>query len=369
VVLTSLSARNFRNLQSKPFALDPGLNVIVGENGQGKTNLLEAVYFLATTRSFRTNRIRSLFRFESGTLYVSGTRRHDELDVRMSIGVEAGATRRRELRIEENLAPLHEYVRQLPVIAYSAARLDIVRGGPEERRRFLDRGIAHLQPGYLEALGRYQRVLRQRNALLQSIREGEARASMLDPWDQEFAAAAAVVVRARAKYAEELAEAHARIVVGHRYHVDDLTLSYRPSGFSRDGAPLDDILLDERDRQIRLGYTTIGPHRDELDLERRERAAAEVLSSGETKMTVLFLKFAKIELFEARWGRPPILLFDDVDAELDLGIIERLLAYLRGRTQILATSAKSAIFDTLDVGPHRRHQLEGGRLVSSGNFD
>ncbi len=360
MILVSLTARNFRNLQQVPFEFHDGLNVIVGENGQGKTNLLEAVYFLATTKSFRTHRTQSLFRFEADTLYVTAVRREAGIEGVMSIGVESGGARRREIRIQEEPVSVSEYVRQLPVIAYSSAQLEIVRGGPDERRRFLDRGIVNIRPGYLESLGRYQRVLKQRNALLQSIREGQSRPAMLDPWDRELAEAASVIVKERADYASRLAEAHARIVGKHRYHVNDLTIHYRPSGFDRSGQPLDDLFADERDRHIRLGYTTFGPHRDDLDLRREGRIASEVLSSGETKMTVLFLKFAKIELFEEHWGRPPLFLLDDVDAELDLGIIERLLAYLRGRTQIFTTSAKSTIFDTIDVGPHLRITLEAG---------
>lgn len=342
-----------------------GLNLIVGANGQGKTNLLEAVYFLATTRSFRTHKVQSLFEFDADTLYLTGVRREAGIEGSISIGVESGGARRREIRIQEEPVSVSEYVRQLPVIAYSSAQLEIVRGGPDERRRFLDRGIVHTRPGYLESLGRYQRVLKQRNALLQSIREGQSRSSMLDPWDRELTDAASVIVKERAHYAEQLAASFAGIVATHQYHVNDLTIRYRPSGFHRTGEPLDDMFLEERDRQIRLGYTTFGPHRDDLDLRREERAASEVLSSGETKMTVLFLKFAKIELFERRWDRPPLFLLDDVDAELDLGIIERLLDYLRGRTQIFTTSAKASIFDAIDVGPHLRMTLEAGGVAKS----
>lgn len=369
MTLASLTARNFRNLQSDPFEFDPGLNVIVGENGQGKTNLLEAIYVLATTRSFRTPRLASLFRFDAETLYVGGIRAEEGLERRFSIGVEAAGGRKRELRIEEESASVGEYLRLLPVIAYSSAQLGIIRGGPDERRRFLDRGLVHMSAGYLEALGRYQRTLRQRNALLQAIRDRKAQPRALEPWDRELAETAAVIVRSRADYASKLAAAFARIVEQHRYHVSDLTLEYRPSGFTADGAPGENVFERERERQIRFGYTTFGPHRDEIEFRRAGRAAAEVLSSGETKMAVLFLKFAKIELFEQRWDRPPLLLLDDVDAELDLGIIERLLAYLQGRTQIFTTSAKASIFESVEFGPHRRIGLEGGRVASSDRVD
>src|SRR6185369_696915 len=154
-----------------------------------KTNLLEAIYFLATTKSFRTSRVASLFRFDSPNLFVSGVVERDGIERTLSVGLEA-EPKRRVLTINAEKVPLATYLNALTVFAYSSSRLDILRGAPEERRRFLDRGIASINPGYLEQLTRYGRALKQRNALLHDVASGSAAASTLDPWDQEFAAAA-----------------------------------------------------------------------------------------------------------------------------------------------------------------------------------
>src|SRR5436853_584972 len=196
MILRSATPENFRNLASEAVAFHPSVNIVVGRNGQGKTNLLEAIYFLATTKSFRTTRIASLFRFDSPTVRVAGTLERDAITRTLSValsGAPAPSPARRALMINEEKVPLATYLNAMSVFAYSQSRLEIIRGTPEERRRFLDRGIASINPAYLGQLIRYARVLKQRNALLHD----EATSSSLDAWNDEFMAAAALVHRAR----------------------------------------------------------------------------------------------------------------------------------------------------------------------------
>ena len=199
MILERLSTENFRNLQPAETAFHPKTNIVVGRNGQGKTNLLEAVYFLATTRSFRTNRMASVFRHDALNVFVSGAVERDRLVRTLSVGLETGETKKRVLMINGEKVTLPAYVGALAVFAYSSARLDVMRGTPEDRRRFLDRGIASLHPAYLEQLSRYTRVLKQRNALLAAHS-----LSTLDAWDNELMVAANVVHKARAAYAHDL---------------------------------------------------------------------------------------------------------------------------------------------------------------------
>src|SRR5436309_4054777 len=283
--LRQVTTDNFRNLASAEIAFHPRVNLVVGRNGQGKTNLLEAIYFLATTKSFRTSRVASLVRHGSQSVFVSGTLRRD-VEKTLSVGLD---DKKRVLLINGERVPLAAYVSAMTVFAYSSARLEILRGSPEERRRFLDRGIASVDPSYLDALARSTRVLKQRNALLQ---EGAA-ASSLDAWDAELAHAAAVVQRARDAYAAALSEAFAKIVERHAYHVRDLQMIYRPS-----------LLPAKRADELRARVTLAGPQRDQLDFVTSGRPAAEVLSGGEMKMIVLFLKIAKLDLFRARYDEP-----------------------------------------------------------------
>lgn len=348
MILRGITTDNFRNLVPAEIAFHERVNLVVGRNGHGKTNLLEAIYFLATTKSFRTSRVASLVRHGAQSVFVSGALRR-EVEKTLSVGLD---DKKRVLLINGERVPLASYVSAMTVFAYSAARLEILRGAPEERRRFLDRGIASIDPGYLEQVSRYARVLRQRNALLQS-----GTTSGLDAWDSEMIETARVLQQARATYAQSLAQAFERIVAEHRYRVGNLRMEYRPSSVEN--------LRAMRGAEQRARMSLAGPQRDLLDFTVDERVAAEVLSGGEMKMIVLFLKFAKLELFRGRFEEPAIFLLDDVDAELDLEILESLLAKMPSETQVFATSAKPRFLQVLEAAPHRRLTIENGRVTAA----
>ncbi|HEV7921387.1 MAG TPA: DNA replication and repair protein RecF [Thermoanaerobaculia bacterium] len=379
MILSRLTTDSFRNLAPAETAFHEQTNILVGRNGQGKTNLLEAIYFLVTTKSFRTPRVQSLFRFDAPSVFVSGVVQR-EVERTLSVGLEGNVgpalsrsgpagepalrePRKRVLLINGERVTLANYLNATTVFAYSSARLEIIRGAPEERRRFLDRGVASIHPAHLDELTRYGRVLKQRNALLQAVSVGDAPASMLDPWDEEFVAAAELVTASRAAYTKQLAAAYEEIVARHDYHVRGVRMVYRPS--------LADLRATRKE-EIRARMSLSGPQRDHLDFlladGGKSRPAAEVLSGGELKMIVLFLKFAKIELFRRRMDETPIFLLDDVDAELDLEILQNLLARLPARTQLFATSAKESFLQALETGPHRRLTIENGRVTASRDF-
>ncbi|HKO00800.1 MAG TPA: DNA replication and repair protein RecF [Thermoanaerobaculia bacterium] len=357
MILSRLTPQNFRNLASAEIAFHPAANIVVGRNGQGKTNLLEAIYFLATTKSFRTPRTASIFRFDSPSVFVAGALQRHGLEKTISAALETGETKRRVLMINGEKVALAAYLNAMNVFAYSAARLEILRGAPEEKRRFLDRGVASIDPLYLEQLTRYTRVLKQRNALLHAISGGRESASQLDAWDDELTRAGAVLHRARAAYATEIAKAYSEIVAAHGYHIRDLAISYRPSLIADLGRT--------RREEIRARVSLSGPQRDNIEFTTGGRPAQEVLSGGEQKMVVMFLKFAKLELFRRRFEEPAIFLLDDVDAELDLEILEELLVRLPSDTQVFATSAKERFVRALAAGPHRRLIVENGRVTAA----
>ena len=353
--LKNLLPQDFRNLEAVEIPFHESANIILGRNGHGKTNLLEAIYFLATTKSFRTNRLASMVRFHSSNVFVSGLLQRFGVEKKLSVGLEIGETRRRVLMINGERLALPAYVSAMSVLAYSSARLEILRGAPEERRRFLDRGIAAIDPAYLELLTRYGRVLKQRNALLHA-----GTTAGLDAWDAEFTATGALIQTARSAYAAALQQELAAIVDEHAYHVRGVTLVYAPSR--------SETLARLRPAELRARMSLIGPQRDTLDFTVDGRQAAEVLSGGEQKMMVLFLKFAKLALFRRRFEEPAVFLLDDIDAELDLEILQNLLSRLPALTQVFATSAKEQFVAVLQAGPHRRLVIENGRVMASRDF-
>lgn len=360
MILDRLTTRNFRNLAEAEVEFHAQANILVGRNGQGKTNLLEAIYFLATTKSFRTSRIASLFRFAEPSVFVSGLLRREGLARTLSVGLESGETKRRVLMINGEKVTLPAYLNAMSVFAYSSSRLEVIRGTPEERRRFIDRGIASVNPAYLEQLTRYGRVLRQRNALLAEIALHRQAVSSLDAWDNELMVAANVVHKARAAYTADLAATFAEIVTSHGYHVTGVTMTYQPSSTAE--------LAKHRREELRARMTLSGPQRDVIEFLVDGRPAAEVLSGGEQKMVVLFLKFAKLELFRRRHDDAPLFLLDDVDAELDLEILQSLLSKLPVSTQVFATSAKEVFLAALQAGPHRRLIVENGIVTGARDF-
>jgi DNA replication and repair protein RecF len=361
VILRRITTDNFRNLAAGETELHPAVNIVVGRNGQGKTNLLEAIYFLATTKSFRTSRVSSIFRFDSRNVYVAGALERDAVTRTLSVGLEHSETKRRALMINGEKVTLPAYLNAMSVFAYSQSRLAILHGAPEEKRRFLDRGIASINASYLDQLQRYTRVLKQRNALLAH----DPAASSLDAWNDEFVIAASAVHRARAAYAREVSEECARIVAEHGYRVANLVITYRGSGEEDE---LRETLARIRRHELRARMTLTGPQRDTIDFLVDGRPASEVLSGGEQKMMVLFLKFAKVALFRRRYDEPPLFLLDDIDAELDLEVLQKLLIKLPYETQVFATSAKETFLSALEAGPHRRLVVENGQVMASRDF-
>jgi DNA replication and repair protein RecF len=366
VILESLTTRNFRNLLDREHQFHPLANVLLGENGQGKTNLLEAIYFLATTKSFRTTRTGNVIRLGTREVFAQGNCQEESIRRSLSAGLLGADERKRRLLVNGQKLPLHDYLQVLPVFAYSSARLEIIRGGPEERRRFLDRGIATLRVPYLQELSRYARVLRQRNALIQRVHDGTEQKGSLDAWDEELAVAGAPIIAARESYVRDLEKTLHQPLAAHSAAFRDLRLSYRPAGITADPETSRTPMRQMRSREVAAGFSLVGPHRDVLEFTVRGVPAAEILSSGEIKMLTLLLKLGKMQLYGDLVRRSPVFLLDDIDAELDLGVMQRLLSSLLSFGQFFTTSAKESVFRLLEVGPHRRFLVREGGIVPMG---
>lgn len=368
MLLTRIATRNFRNLADADWSFHNSVNLIVGDNGQGKTNLLEAIHLLGTTKSFRTSRVQNCVRLGTSELFVEGEVQQSGLKRTLSVGIGADE-RRRELLINGQKTVVGSYIRALNLVAYSSAQLEVLRGGPEWRRRFIDRGIAGIDPQHLERLNRYTRTLRQRNALLDELRAGRARPNQLDVWDEELVATAQPIIQGRRKYIGQLEKAFRAVVGALGYHVDDLAIAYEPAHFSGEIDGDRAAIAADRLKDLRVGFSTGGPHRDAITFSRRGLPAVEMLSSGEIKMTVLFLTLASMDLYFAKYEARPLFLLDDIDAELDLGIVQRLLRYLVGSTQIFTTSAKEPLLEKIEFGPHRKFVVAGGRAKEATDSD
>ncbi len=348
-----LEAERLRNLQPTALDLESGMTVILGENAQGKTSLLEAVYLLATGRSFRTRRIDDVVSWSGGPARVAGEIRGSGGRSRLAVTVEDGV---RRLAADGAEQEIEAFLGRLDVVDLTAERMRVLRGSPQDRRRFLDRGVVGLRPSFLRELGRYRRTLVQRNALLR--RGASAADGELETWDERLAAAAAPLHLERLAYVERLGR-QVRAIGGELLpHGGRLTLHYRPSPAALGREPpagLAAALLDAfraaRRRDAEVGHTTHGPHRDDLAIELDGVDQGRFGSAGQVRAAMIALKLAKLSLLHERGGEPPVFLMDDFDTDLDEVRASAVAGFLRaGGFQALVATSKETLVGRLGVG-------------------
>ncbi len=353
-MLAQLEARGLRNLEALELELGAGVHLILGANGAGKTSLLEAVYLLATTRSFRTSQIADCCR-------------HGESRFRLAGEVEAASRIRLELTwqdgqrqrsVNARRTPMAEHLAALPVVAWTASDVEILIGSPAERRRFLDRGVVGCRPPALEVLTRYRKALLEKRRLLQRPASPEE----WESWNRVLAEAAVELIRLRAAYTEELSRALGGILEICALGIPPVELRYRPSPAA--GGEGLERFIEELDRaagrEQQLERPLIGPHRDELKILWNGHELRRVASAGERKALGLALAAAHGEVLRGR-GRHPTYLLDDVDIELDRARLEGLWRALGTADQLFATSNRPWVWEKVEVA--RRWHCEAGRIT------
>lgn len=291
-------------------ALDPGITVLFGENAQGKTNLLEAVYVLGALRSFRAARTEELVAHGASEARLEATAERSGLRSRLEVVLRAGG---RQARVDGKLArSVQAWFGALSVVLFAPEHLALVRGSPALRRQLLDRATFALDPGHLAVLLDYQRTLRSRNAVLRDRpRDAEA---LLDVYDDRLASLGARLVEGRIRTLGELAP-HAADAWRGFEAAAELSLSYRSGETTREA--LREAFAASRARDLARRLTSAGPHTDDLAISLAGRAAAQFASQGQARAVVLALKIAEIRRLTGRLGDAPVLLLDDVSSELD----------------------------------------------------
>ena len=358
--LLSLALRNYRNYARLDLEPGPHLNVFLGRNGQGKTNLLEAIAILALSASPRARRDSELIgpvapeaRIEA-RVETSGRR----MEVRVEYREDGGRTRRR-IEVEGRPRRAVDLPGVLRVVLFWPDDLSLVKAGPEHRRRLLNQLLVQVEAGHAAQLARYARVLEQRNSLLKQISLGEAGTGTLDVWDLELATLGTAIAKARAVAVEELA---ARAAQHHRaIGGEELELAYQgPPG------ELLDALAATRASDIRRGVTGTGPHRDDVLVTLAGREARGFASQGQQRTAVVSIKLAEADVVEARSGEPPVLLLDDVLSELDPKRREALIGRVGAVGQVVVTSAETGPFPQEVMSTAEVRCIESGVLVTCG---
>lgn len=354
MLLESIEAYNFRNLSGR-VTWGAGLNIICGPNGQGKTNWLEAIYVLATTKSFKTQHWQEVIRFDETEAVVRGrVSRTAGLQRDLSIALQGNA---KTIALNGKREPVAGYLAQLHAVSFTADELEIVRGLPDARRRFLDRGAVALHPAYIKTLADYNRVLKQKNRLLRDAADHrfptDKTAALLAPWNEQLAALGAQIHDARTDYTARLNA----VLEKRLFEREEVAIRYLSTMEGKGDLTAYQELFAERLRvrlpnEIAAAHALIGPHRDDLEILFDGRDLRTFGSSGQQRSALILLDLAAISGYHLQHREYPLFLIDDIDSELDYGRIRRLLEYLEGRTQTFVTTSKESLAAELRPRAH-----------------
>jgi DNA replication and repair protein RecF len=355
--LTRLQLFDYRNFHRLDVELPARVAIFVGDNAQGKSNLLESVYLAATTRGLRSETDAQLVAREmlSGVLPAARVVAHAEttagpLKVEVVVTVRQGAhgpVGTKTVKINGSPRRLADAQGQLMAVLFAAEDMEMITGTPSLRRRYIDITLSQVDRQYASTRARFERLLTQRNHLLKRIREGSARMDELEYWDTELARDGGVMISRRARALADLsriaAESHAALAPG-----EVLRAAYQPKldveGFAASEVPETEVaeiytraLRQGLNRDISAGMTLQGPHRDELVFELGGVSAAGFASRAQQRTIALSMRLAEAAYLESRRGEPPVLLMDDVLSEMDAGRREGVLGALAGAEQMLVT--------------------------------
>ena len=360
--ITELTLRSYRSYETLHLAFDPGVQIFLGANAQGKTNIIEALYYAAFGRSHRTSSDAELIRVGTDGAYIGLSFRRHDVPGELSFTFARGA-RRRITYAGESLRQ-RDLVGLLPMVLFSPEDLFLVKGAPALRRRYLDAELSQASPAYYGELLRYTRILKQRNAVLKDIRERLAAPDDLPPWDAQLARSAAYIVTRRIAAVAQLGALSARVqavlAAG-----EELALAYEIAGAGAEDFAEDDMteslhlwynkmLCEGRARDIARAATGVGPHLDDLVLRVGGMSLRSYGSQGQQRTGALALKLAELFYLQENIGEAPILLLDDVMSELDADRRRALLDFIRHEhIQTFITATDAAYFPAERMGTYR----------------
>ncbi len=360
--LTSLELDNFRNYEHAEIYPASGITVFVGNNAQGKTNVLEAVHLCCTGRSHRTPRDKELVRWEQPFGQVE--LKVEQADGSHEIEILLSSTERKKVKVGGNfIARSGELLGHVNGVMFSPEDLRMVKGGPAERRRFVDMELSQIRPSYYYALQRYNRALLQRNKLLKEAVYKPALQETLIVWEEQLARYGAKIMHWRAGFVERLAEA------AHANHLsisgdkEQLKVLYAadvplPEKVEQLEEILKQVLSRSREKDLQRGTTQVGPHRDDLALWLNEVDVRVFGSQGQQRTTALSLKLSELDVMREETGEWPVLMLDDVMSELDPDRKRHLLSKLEP-VQVLVSCTD--ISDLAGAKVDRVYRVAAGR--------
>ncbi|MEM1242818.1 MAG: DNA replication/repair protein RecF [Cyanobacteria bacterium P01_H01_bin.26] len=374
--LQSLHLKQFRNYGDQAVEFLAPKTILLGENAQGKSNLLEAVELLATLKSHRTSRDRDLVQTDLATAQIRASLKRELGVSTLQLTLRSGSRRTASVN-GETLRRQQDFLGHLNAVQFSCLDLDLVRGGPGRRRTWTDTLLMQLEPVYVHILQQYGQVLKQRNALIkqQAKQSTDEPAPRLDPtqlalWDAQLATLGTRVIRRRARMLRRLApiaQTWHRAISG---SAEQLEIRYSPNVDvdTDDAGQIQQAFLDKLQTRAMAEYyqrtTLVGPHRDDISFLIDDTPARQYGSQGQQRTLVLALKLSELQLIEEVVGEPPLLLLDDVLAELDLNRQNQLLDTIQDRFQTLITTTHLGSFDAQWLKLSQVLQVKNGCLTT-----
>lgn len=353
--LKKLSVRNYRNYDTLELNTDSNVNIFLGSNAQGKTNLLEAIYVLALTKSHRTFQDKELIGWNAESAYIAAEidKKYGACKLELSLSTKGKRVKINGLEQRK----LSQFIGALNIVMFAPEDLEIVKGSPGIRRRFMDMEIGQVYPSYLYDLSQYQKTLQQRNNILKNAFKAPLDLDMLAVWDEQLVTYGVKIMKKRQNFIVKLqkwaAQIHSDITNGS----EQLKVTYCPS--FTDSEEIDEAVVFEqfmvklskiRDQEMRRGATLLGPHRDDLLFFINGKEVQTYGSQGQQRTTALSLKLAELELMYEEVGEYPILLLDDVLSELDEYRQTKLIQTFQSKIQtfITTTGLESVHLDQLN---------------------
>ncbi|HIW12790.1 MAG TPA: DNA replication/repair protein RecF [Candidatus Salinicoccus stercoripullorum] len=363
MILKNIHLGNFRNYESLDLEFHPKLNVFIGRNAQGKTNLLESIYFLALAKSHRTAKDKELIRFKQEEAFVNGSISTSYSDLPLSISVSSKGKRAKVNHME--VARLSQYIGHLNVVLFAPEDLNIVKGSPQVRRKFINMECGQISKVYLNMLSGYQKVLAQKNNYLKQRNVDRV---MIDVLNAQLAEHASLIILKRQQFIQTIEKYASRIHGDISNGNESLTVRYKPNikFESEDEKSLEleikSLLDDTLEKEIERGQALAGPHRDDISFYINDFDVQTYGSQGQQRTTALSVKLAELELIHEEIGEYPVLLLDDVLSELDETRQSHLLTSIRNRVQTFVTTTSISDINHTIMDEMQSFSIDDGKV-------
>ncbi|WP_411843078.1 DNA replication/repair protein RecF [Salinicoccus sp. HZC-1] len=363
MILKNIHLGNFRNYESLDLEFHPKLNVFIGRNAQGKTNLLESIYFLALAKSHRTSKDKELIRFHQEEAFVNGNITTSYSDLPLSISVSSKGKRAKANHME--VSKLSQYIGHLNVVLFAPEDLNIVKGSPQIRRKFINMECGQISKVYLSMLSGYQKVLAQKNNYLKQRNVDHI---MIDVLNSQLAEYASLIILKRQQFINTIEKYAQRIHGDISNGKETLAVRYKPNikFESTDEKSLEteikNLFDDTMEKEIDRGQSLIGPHRDDISFYINDFDVQTYGSQGQQRTTALSVKLAELELIKEEIGEYPVLLLDDVLSELDETRQSHLLTSIRNRVQTFVTTTSISDINHTIMDEMQSFSIDDGKV-------